>query len=119
MDTKVQPPRCTVYDWCSYATHERGHHLTNINLIELLDEPNRVIEVNLYADDDTPAVMRLMFPGADGVTAYIDMLGAHAGAIAAIIRMFEGPGLFDRRGLRELAELLAEGAETLSEVTEL
>jgi hypothetical protein len=92
--------------------------MANLDLIELLDEPDKVIEVNLYADDDTPPVVRVMFPGHD-VTAYIDLPAFHASSIARILSLFEGPGLFDRRGLRELAELLSEGAHTLSEATTL
>ncbi|HEX4815908.1 MAG TPA: hypothetical protein VFV66_24440 [Nonomuraea sp.] len=116
MDQNLPSPTCTVYDWCSYTTHQRGHHMANLDLIEMLDEPDKVIEVNLYADDTTPPVVRVMFPG-DGVTAYIDLPADHAGSIASIIRMFEGPGLFDRRGLRELAELLTEAAHELGTVT--
>ncbi|MFI6299515.1 hypothetical protein ACIBEJ_48530 [Nonomuraea sp. NPDC050790] len=122
MSSNLQPttPRCTVYDWCSY-THEQpgGTHLANINLIEVLDDPNLVVEVNLYAPDDTtPPVIRVLFPG-DGVTAYIDVSNDVAGGISTVIGLFEGPGLNDRRGLREFAKLLAEGAGRVSGVTEL
>lgn len=121
MTTNLPPSntRCTVYEWCSYAhAQQGGHHMANLDLIEMLDDTDLVIEVNLYADDSTPPVVRLMFPG-DGFTAYIDLPAEHAGAIASVIRMFEGPGLFDRRGLRELAELLTEAAHDLGGVTEL
>lgn len=122
MTTNLPPAKCTRYEWCT-SGHERpdhDHH-ANLDLIEHLDDANLVVEVNLHApaDDSTPPVVRVMFTGDDGITAYLDLPGYPAGSIAHIISYFEGPGLFDRRGLREFAELLAEGAHALSEVTEL
>ncbi|MFI9552672.1 hypothetical protein [Nonomuraea endophytica] len=120
MIRNVPPTRCPVHDWCSYH-HEQpgGSHHRNLDLIEVLDSPDLVVEFNLYAPDDVTApVIRVMFPG-DGVTSYIDVSNDIAGGIATVIGLFEGPGLNDRRGLREFAQLLAEGAGIVSGVTVL
>lgn len=120
MTTNLPSPKCTVYEWCSYAhAQQGGHHMANLDLVELLDDTDQVVEVNLYADDDTPPVVRVMYPGDDGNTAHIDLSNEAAGAISRIVGFFEGPGLNDRRGLRELAQLLTEGAWAISGVTTL
>ncbi|MGW4411750.1 hypothetical protein ACWEJ6_47550 [Nonomuraea sp. NPDC004702] len=122
MTSNIPPSKCARYEWCTSRHLEPGWpHQATRDLIEHIDDSNLVVEVNLYApaDDSTPPVVRVMFTGDDGLTAYIDLPGFTAGSIAYIIRYFERPGLIDRRGLREFAELLTEGASMLSEVTEL
>ncbi|TMR95600.1 hypothetical protein [Nonomuraea basaltis] len=106
--------------WCASLHATPGTaHFRNLDLVEMLDDPNRLVEINLYAaDDGTPPLMQILYPGDVG-TEHVFVSNEVAGAIATIVRMFEGPGLNDRRGLREFAQLLDEGAHMISGVTEL
>ena len=120
MNANVQRPKCPVYDWCT-AQHLQpatDHHAAK-DLLEHLDDRNEIVEVNLFApaDGSAPPSVRVFYPG--GERPYIDLTNHDAGAIATIIRMFEGPGLNDRRGLRDFAYLLFIGASQISGVTEL
>ncbi|AQZ67656.1 unnamed protein product [[Actinomadura] parvosata subsp. kistnae] len=120
MNANVPQHRCTVYDWCT-SSHQRPNmdHRDDIDLIEHIDDRNVIIEVGLFApaDGSAPPSIRVAYPGGDA--PYIDLDNHVAGAFVDIIRMFEGPGLNDRRGLRDFSTLLFIGASRISGVTEL
>lgn len=79
----------------------------NLDLIEHLDNPGCLIEVNVQTGEDPH--IEAVFTDMDGETSRIRLDRETAGTVGHII------GLFDRRGVREFGQLLSEGAQILAE----
>lgn len=115
MSDNVSPTTqpCTTYEWCRQAhTSPDDPHYHYLDLVEHLDDSGCVFEVAVY-DYGTPErrYVSLLFTdtGPDRTRHTLHLPQETAGTIARIIQ------LFDRRGLRELAELLDEAAVMLAE----
>ncbi|MEU4225776.1 hypothetical protein AB0F17_15900 [Nonomuraea sp. NPDC026600] len=108
---KIPPSnnRCTVYYWCSAAhLHPDGPHHTNLDLIEHLDHSHCLVELDVRIHGQDKAVV-VKLTDLDRQDTTIALSAEQASVIGYIIRTF------DRRGIREIAELLDEGSVLLNE----
>lgn len=117
MTTTVPPVSgsCTTYTWCRSKHARPGEpHIHYFDLVEHLDDSNCMVEVSAKDYGPGQRVVEVVLTDNDPEhTEYVIPLQPDvAGALARIIE------LFDRRGLREIGQLLAEGAVMLAEVAE-
>ncbi|MFF0862326.1 hypothetical protein ACFYUV_11280 [Nonomuraea sp. NPDC003560] len=89
------------------SSHADRPHRRNLDLIEHLDHRACLIEVNVQTVVDPH--LQVVLTDVDGTTSSVRFTAEQAGVIGRIVE------LFDRRGVREFGQLLAEGARLLNE----